>query len=207
MDNFFTSRGKKNGQEPEGWWQLSTNKEELAERNPALPFLFSEVDTDLSGWELALLEGFQLRDLQGGLNTTQKNQLRAFVHCFGDSQIENGDDDHDFLTNFSSGVTLEVGESHTVKEMLMLPQLVRSIVAPHAQLDPRIRSLPSGGMLGGMLRSRGVALRDCRTVYVVVFGGISFLELREIRQVCAKGNQQIAVRVISDTICSAVKLL
>jgi hypothetical protein len=45
-------------------------------------------------------------------------------------------DDPDFLTNFSSAVTLDLGDSHTVREMLTLPQLVKSTVAPRVQPDP-----------------------------------------------------------------------
>jgi hypothetical protein len=205
IDNFFGARGKASGEMAEHWWQDAANKDELSKRNPSLPFLFSEVDADLSGWEQALLEGCSPEDLIDNLdlNPAQKKQLTSFVQCFTGSCIELPDD-RGFLRRFSSGVQLEVGGSHTVNEMLMLPQLVRSIVAPQAQLDPRINTASSGATRRG---PRATPLRSCSRVYVVVFGGISFLELREIKQICAKGNQQMEVRVISDTICSAVKLL
>jgi hypothetical protein len=91
-------------------------------------------------------------------------------------------------------------------ELLLLPQLIRSIVDPRAAVDARMKE-HGGGLLGKMFRQRSTTLNDDEKVYVFVFGGISFLELKEIRQVCVKGNPPISIRVISDTICSAISVL
>jgi hypothetical protein len=212
----ISSCGKQSKQ-PEGWWQTlnQLEKKKLSKKYSSLPFLFPETESEIEQWELMLLEDCPVDEL---LNTMEidfvkKVKLLAFVHCFGSIDVNEliGKSDKekefiDFLSNFSSGVKLAKGKSHTIRELLLLPQLIRSIVDPQMGIDIRIKE-QSAKLLGKMFGSKRTTLKDYEKVYVFVFGGISFLELREIRQICAKGNPQISIKVISDTICSSMSIL
>jgi hypothetical protein len=125
-------------------------------------------------------------------------------NLLGDSEQEN--ELAEFLSDYTSGVRLAQGKSHTVRELLRLPRIIRSIVDPQAALDDKIKEQGSR-LLGKMFGPRRGTLKDYERIYVFVFGGIAFSELREIRQICAKGNQKIAITVVSDTICSAMSVL
>jgi hypothetical protein len=131
------------------------------------------------------------------IDFTTKAKLLAFVHCLGSI---------DFLSKFSSGVKLAAGKNHTIREVLLLPQLIRSIIDPHMVMDTRIKE-QGARLLGKMFGSRRTTLKDYEKVYVFMFGEISFLELREIRHNLYKRNAQTSIRVISNTICSSVSIL
>jgi hypothetical protein len=216
FENFLSaipSCGKK-ASEPEGWWNALSKqeKQKLSTEYSAFPFLFPETESELEQWELMLLEDCPVDEI---LSTVQgdfaeKAERLGYAHCLGSTDVskfvgesEQEEELIDFLSNFSSGVKLATEKSHAVRELLLLPQLIRSIVDPRAVVDARIKE-QGGGLLGKMFGPRRTTLKDYEKVYVFVFGGISFLELKEIRQACVKGNSQISIRVISDTICSAM---
>jgi hypothetical protein len=198
--------------EPEKWWSTLSgpDRDKLSVQHSSFPFLFRAIDSELVDAEKTLLEDCPvaefLRDVQ--ISLPDKLKLFAFAHCLGSANVAGlvGKSEPesklvDFLSNYSSGVRLAQNKGHTVRELLLLPQLVRSIVDPEVPVDARITTHGSS-LLGKMFGPRTMTLKDYERVYVVVFGGVSFLELREIRRVCANGNPRIAVRVISDTICS-----
>jgi hypothetical protein len=202
--------------QPDGWW-ASLNKAEkrrLSVEHPSFPFLFTEADSELEQWELMLLED-RAQELLNGLQVdfVKKAKLIADVHCLRTTDIHTivGSSDAekkvvDFLANFSSGVTLASRKSQIAKELLLLPKLVRSIVDQQTSIDPRIKGA-NAKLLGRMFGSKRITLKDFDKVYLFVFEGISFFELKEIRQDCARGNHRISIRVISDTICSSMSVL
>jgi hypothetical protein len=189
----ISSSGKQVKQ-PEGWWQGldQSEKRKLSELYSSLSFLFPETESELEQWELMLLEDCPVDEFLSTLQIdfTKKAKLLAFVHCLGSIDVreligksEQEEKLIDFLSNFTSGVKLPAGKNHTIQELLLLPQLIRSIVDPCMVMDMRIKE-QSARLLGKMFGSRRTTLKDYEKVYVFVFGGISFLELREIRQIC-----------------------
>jgi hypothetical protein len=216
----FLSRIPSCGQkakEPEGWWRglSEAEKQELSAQHPSFPFLFTESESQLEQWEESLLEDCPVDEFVNSLRIdfATRAKLLAFVHCLGSIEVSSlvGGSDQEqalvaFLSHFTSGVKLSPEKSHSVRDLFLLPQVIKSIVDQQAAVDARVKDSGTG-LLGRMFGPRRTTLKDYERVYVFVFGGISFAELKEIRRICANGNMNISIKVISDTICASMSIL
>jgi hypothetical protein len=183
------------------WSSLSeAQKAELEKRNPALPFVFGRLHAAISQREMELLDcdppGEYLQCILDG--DPHKPSLACFAHCFGRGNVAECVSDQRVLRVLkmcSSGVTVEANRTPSLSQLHLLPRLVQSVVDPNTPLDARLQTAASG--LLGMVFGQTKSIKDCREIVVVVLGGVSFFELREI----AKLNAE-RLTVVSDRICS-----
>ena len=107
-----------------------------------------------------------------------------------------------------SGVELEMGKTLSADRIHYLPQLIESIVNPQKPVSDDIKGGGSGilGMIS-MFGAKRYDLKQFKKVFVVVFGGMSFFEMRKINEICDKFKSGTEIQVISDTICSSFDLL
>ena len=208
------------------WSDLTQEKKKnVLAKHPSLEFLLDRRYADLCQLETNILEGADLEEMLESFPLDLGKYLRlcAFAHMIepidakkfvgsaseqcggGMSEVRDEEQQMSIFDNCSSGVKLALGKSHRMRELFLLPKLIQSIVDKNVDMDGRIQG-STQGLLGtfGIFGKKG-GLKDCKKIFVFVFGGISFFEMREITELLGK-YPDVDLRIFSDTICSAIDL-
>jgi hypothetical protein len=193
---------------------------------PALSLVLNENNSLISDQERSLLEGGSILDiiersslelpaiikLIGLANCLGKIDVdevvnAGFAHCTGgQSEVRTLREITAILKGVSPGVTFGFDGKREMADYFVLPKLVRGIMDEKGVVDSRIKSARQS-FLGKMFGGAKSGLRDFENVYIVVLGGISFFEMREIEGICGKSaRRRVRLHVISETICSGIDL-
>lgn len=206
------------------WSKLSSVRQRnLLEKHPSLSLLLDRKHADLIQLENCILEGADLEEIleSVALDVGKYLRLVAFAHMIepvdidrfvtaaseecggGMSEVRSKEEQAAVLEMCSSGVKLGLGKTHRLRDLYVLPRLIQSILDKNMEVDTRIQG--SGRGLLGSLFGKKNGLKECKKIFVFVFGGISFFEMKEINELLTK-FRDIELKVFTDTLSSSIDL-